>query len=290
MAGGCSLLPRRPCRFGGARRPRAWCRRRPAALAAPRRAALVTSRALRGVFWHVSACQRRQQARLPCLRPRACGRARQARRSSARVFDLAAGDKPAWLVARREPVQYALGMLYSIANSLGRSAGPGREVSGVMARSEYHAYELYDRAAGGGLAQRAARRQAAPHPSNSICYLAALAATASGGLRRPPRFASAAYDCGTHVGSPPASPAAGPHSAPLVGGVPRRLRSTGCLAQTAADAARGRCRRCCRAPALWASPSCPEYVADATCRSPLPWTSLPSGKHTDTHTQTHTRY
>ena len=57
-------------------------------------------------------------------------------------------------------------------------------------------------------------------------------------MRRPPRFASAAYDCGTHVGSPPASPAAGPHSAPLVGGVPRRLWSAGCLAQTAADAAR----------------------------------------------------
>ena len=108
MAVECSLLPRRPCRFGGARRRCAWCRRRPAALAAPRRAALVTSRALRGAFWHVSACQRRYQARLPCLRPRACGRARQARRSSARVFELAAGDEPAWLVARREPAQYAL--------------------------------------------------------------------------------------------------------------------------------------------------------------------------------------
>ena len=79
-----------------------WCRRRPAALAAPRRAALVTSRALRGVFWHVSAWHRRQEARLPCLRPRACGRARQARRRSARVFELAARDEPAWLVARRE--------------------------------------------------------------------------------------------------------------------------------------------------------------------------------------------
>mmetsp|Transcript_16326 Transcript_16326/g.53442 ORF Transcript_16326/g.53442 Transcript_16326/m.53442 type:complete len:217 (+) Transcript_16326:71-721(+) len=84
----CSLLPRRPCRFGGARRPRAWCRRRPAALAAPRRAALVTSRALRDVCWHVSACHRRQDAWLPRLRPRASGRARQARRRSARVFEL----------------------------------------------------------------------------------------------------------------------------------------------------------------------------------------------------------
>ena len=85
----CSLLPRRPCRFGGARRPRAWCRRRPAALAAQRRAASVTSRALRGVFRHARAWHRRQEARLPCLRPRACSQARQARRRSARVFELA---------------------------------------------------------------------------------------------------------------------------------------------------------------------------------------------------------
>ena len=162
--------------------------------------------------------------------------------------------------------------------------GQGGPARARLRAQYYHDYLLSNRAADGGLVRRAARRQAAPHPSDSICCLASLAVTASGGLRRPPRFASAAYDCGTHVGSPPASPAAGPHSAPLVGGVPRRLRSTGCLAQTAADAVRGRCRRCCRAPALWASPSCPEYVAGATCRSPLPWTSLPSGKHTHTHT------
>ena len=121
MAVECSLLPRRPCRFGGARRPRAWCRRRPAALAAPRRAALVTSRALRGVFWHVSACHRRQDAWLPRLRPRASGRARQARRRSARVFELAARDEPAWLVARREPAQHALGTLYSLAKLSGKA-------------------------------------------------------------------------------------------------------------------------------------------------------------------------
>ena len=128
----CSLLPRRHCRFGGARRPRAWCRRRPAALAAPRRAASVTGRALRGVFRHARAWHRRQEARLPCLRPRACGRARQARRRSARVFEIATRDEPAWLVARREPVQHALGMLYSIANSLGGSTGPGRAGSGAL--------------------------------------------------------------------------------------------------------------------------------------------------------------
>ena len=111
---------RRPCRFGGARRPRAWCRRRPAALAAPRRAASVTSRALRGVFWHVRAWDRRQEARLPCLRPRACERARQARRRSARVFELATRDEPAWLVAPREPAQHALGTLYSLDKLSGK--------------------------------------------------------------------------------------------------------------------------------------------------------------------------
>ena len=124
----CTLLPRRPCRFGGARRPRAWSRRRPAALAAPRRAALVTSRALRGAFWHVSACHRRQDGWLPRLRPRASGRARMARRRSARVFELAAGGEPAWLVARRQPAQYALGILYSLAKLCGkvRRARAGR--------------------------------------------------------------------------------------------------------------------------------------------------------------------
>ena len=126
--------------------------------------------------------------------------------------------------------------------------GQGGPARARLRAQYYHDYLLSNRAADSGLAQRAARRQAAPRPSDSICCLASLAATASGGLRRPPRFASAAYDCGTHVGSPPASPAAGPHSAPLVGGVPRRLRSTGCLAQTAADAARGRGRRCSAAP------------------------------------------
>ena len=40
--------------------------------------------------------------------------------------------------------------------------------------------------------------------------------------------------------------------------------------------------------ALWASPSCPRQVADATCGSRLPCPSLPSRKHTHTHTCTHT--
>ena len=55
----------------------------------------------------------------------------------------------------------------------------------------YHDYELSDRVAGGGLARRAARRQAALQPFNSVSYLAPLAATACGGRRRP-RLASPA--------------------------------------------------------------------------------------------------
>ena len=97
------------------------CPRRPAALAAPRRTAPLSSRALRGVFWHVSAGRKRQEAGLPCLRPRACGRARRAGRSSERVFELAAREEPAWLVARREPTQHALGFLYSLAKLSGKA-------------------------------------------------------------------------------------------------------------------------------------------------------------------------
>ena len=89
----------------------------------------------------------------------------------------------------------------------------------------YHDYELSDRVAGGGLARRAARRQAALQPFNSVFYLAPLAATACGGRRRPPRFASAAYAYDTRIGSPPASPAAGPRGATLVGSVLSRLCS-----------------------------------------------------------------
>ena len=44
----------------------------------------------------------------------ACGRARQAGRSFERVFELAARDELAWLVARREPAQHALGTLHSL--------------------------------------------------------------------------------------------------------------------------------------------------------------------------------
>ena len=105
------------------------------------------------------------------------------------------------------------------------SWGYGALPSGAVTRSEYHAYELYDRAAGGGLAQRAARRQAAHHPFYSVFCLASLAATASGGRRRSPRFASAAYAYDTRIGSPPASPAAGPRDATLVGSVLSRLCS-----------------------------------------------------------------
>ena len=45
-------------------------------------------------------------------------------------------------------------------------------------------------------------QQAALQPFNSVFYLAPLAATACGGRRGPPRFASAAYAYDTRIGSP----------------------------------------------------------------------------------------
>ena len=71
----CSLLSRRPCRCEGARRPRVWCPRRPAALAAPRstrvplRSRTSRSRAAR----YLLACERWLEtpgSSLPCLRKR----------------------------------------------------------------------------------------------------------------------------------------------------------------------------------------------------------------------------
>ena len=56
-----------------------------------------------------------------------------------------------------------------------------------------HDREFSTRGAGGGLARRAARRQAAVQPLNSVFYIAPLAATACGGRRGTSRFASAAY-------------------------------------------------------------------------------------------------
>eukprot|EP00315_Gephyrocapsa_oceanica_P044508 CAMPEP_0185537130 /NCGR_PEP_ID=MMETSP1366-20130426/110287_1 /TAXON_ID=38817 /ORGANISM="Gephyrocapsa oceanica, Strain RCC1303" /LENGTH=144 /DNA_ID=CAMNT_0028148849 /DNA_START=218 /DNA_END=649 /DNA_ORIENTATION=- len=105
-------------------------------------------------------------------------------------------------------------------------------------RAEYsHDHEFSTRGAGGGLARRAARRQAAVQPLNSVFYIAPLAATACGGRRGTSRFASAAYYFDTRVGSPPASPAVGPGGATLVGSVLSRLCSAAWLTQSAADAA-----------------------------------------------------
>ena len=130
----CSLLPRRPCRFGGARRPRAWCRRRPAALAAPRRAASVTSRALRGVFWHVSAWHRRHRklAFLACGRGRAGGHARlgdaprgssSSRPAMSQHGSSLDGSLPSMLSA----------LCTASTSCLGRPTWPGRAASGEMA-------------------------------------------------------------------------------------------------------------------------------------------------------------
>ena len=291
MAVECSLLPRRPCRFGGARRPRAWCRRRPAALAAPRRAASVTSRALRGVFWHVSAWHRRQEARLPCLRPRACGRARQARRRSARVFELAARDEPAWLVARREPAQHALGTLYSLDKVSGKA----------------------DRASAGCLG----RDGALDATMTTISPIGSPAAGLRGALLDGRLLSNLSTVSFTSLLSlqPPAGAGAGRLASPALptpttrasARRPRRLRrargarrssgacSAGCAAQPDSLRAplmrRGAAGGAAAAhAALWASPSCPRRVADATCGSRLPCPSLPSRKQTHTHARTHTHY
>ena len=82
-------------------------------------------------FGHVSRAARCLLAceRLPktpgCLAstPAAAGEraGSQARRRSARVFELAARDEPAWLVARREPAQHALGTLYSLDKLSGKA-------------------------------------------------------------------------------------------------------------------------------------------------------------------------
>ena len=153
----------------------------------------------------------------------------------------------------------------------------------------HHDYELSDRVAGGGLARRAARRQAALQPFNSVFYLALLAA-------QPP----AGADAGRL-----ASPALPTPTTRASARRPRRLRrargarrssgacSAGCAAQP--DSLRAPLMRRGAAggtaaahAALWASPSCPRRVADATCGSRLPCPSLPSRKQTHTHAYTHT--
>ena len=158
-------------------------------------------------------------------------------------------------------------------------------------RAEYsHDHEFSTRGAGGGLARRAARRQAAVQPLNSVFYIAPLAATACGGRRG--RLAS------------PALPTTSTRASARR---PRRLRrargarlssgacSAGCAVQPGSLRAplmrRGAAGGDAAAhAALRASPSCPRQVADATCCSRLPCPSLPSRKHTHTHThaRTHT--
>ena len=104
-------------------------------------------------------------------------------------------------------------------------------------RAEYsHDHEFSTRGAGGGLARRAARRQAAVQPLNSVFYIAPLAATACGGRRG--RLASPAL--------PPTSTRASARR-------PRRLRwargarlssgacSAGCAAQSLTHSERRWC-------------------------------------------------
>ena len=168
------------------------------------------------------------------------------------LVELAARDEPAWLVARRQPAQNALGILHSLAKLSGKVR---RARAGRIGRDG-----ALNATMSSPVGSPAAGSRGAPLDGRLLPTLSTASSASLLSLRPPPgacadRLASPqrCLHCDTHVGSPPASPAAGPHSAPLVGGVPRRLWSAGCLAQTAADAVRGRRRRCCRAPALWAS-------------------------------------
>ena len=63
----------------------------------------------------------RKLAFLAYGRGRAGGHASLGPRRSARVFELATRDEPAWLVARREPAQHALGTLYSLDKLSGKA-------------------------------------------------------------------------------------------------------------------------------------------------------------------------
>ena len=72
----------------------------------------------------LSACWRlaKTPRSWPCLPAAAGTRAgTPARRRSARVFDLAGRDEPAWLVARREAAQHALATLYSLDKVSGKA-------------------------------------------------------------------------------------------------------------------------------------------------------------------------
>ena len=206
------------------------------------------------------------------LRPRGPRRASMARRSTG-----------ACSACSRHSVQPRQG----VWEGLQGQRGPSR----ARWRAEYsHDHEFSTRGAGGGLARRAARRQAAVQPLNSVFYIAPLAATACGGRRG--RLAS------------PALPTTSTRASARR---PRRLRwargarlssgacSAGCAVQPGSLRAplmrRGAAGGDAAAhAALRASPSCPRQVADATCCSRLLCPSLASRKHTHTHTHAHTHY
>ena len=164
MAVECSLLPRRPCRFGGARRPRAWCRRRPAALAAPRRAPLWSRLARCEVSFGMLALGKdaSKLALLACGRGRVGGPARlgEARRGSS--------SSPPAASQHSSSLDGSLsGMLWACCTA-SPTLWEGLQGQGGPARARlraqyYHDYLLSNRAADGGLAQRAAR------PSTAGC-------------------------------------------------------------------------------------------------------------------------
>ena len=116
--------------FGGTRRPCAWCRRATSTGCSRGAGFGHVTRAVRCLLAYVSAWHRRQEARLPCLRPRACGRARHPRGSSSsrpatsQHGSSLDGTLPSMLSA----------LCTASTSCLGRPTGPERAASGEMAR------------------------------------------------------------------------------------------------------------------------------------------------------------
>ena len=175
--------------------------------------------------------------------------------------------------------------------SLRRPAGPARTASGAMALLSTYLFDacrLSNLVAGGRPAWRAARWQPAQYALDSDFCLAALTAAASG--------AGASRLASPVLSTPATRVSARRPRRPRRARMARRSSgacSAGCAAQPDSLRAplmrRGAAGGAAAAhAALWASPSCPRRVADATCRSRLPCPSLPSRKQTHTHARTHT--
>ena len=236
----------------------------------------------------LDARQKRQEACLPPLGPRANGSGRQPLRRSDRLLDLIACDEPAWLVARRQPAQYALGILYSLAKLCGRVR---RARAGRLGRDGALSCTM---TMSSPIGSPAAGLRGAPLDGRLLTTLSTVSSASLLSLQPPPGAGAGRL----------ASPALPTPTTRASARRPRRLRrarvarrssgacSAGCAAQPDSLRAplmrRGAAGGAAAAhAALWASPTCPRRVADATCRSRLPCPSLPSRKQTHTHTNTH---